>query len=473
MSLPQPPPEATYIFRGLAAQIHSTQFIRGNTRLVTGDADGWIVLWGLASRRPTAVWRAHEAAILGVAEWGPDRLITHGKDNKLLVWKFSEEEEDSLSKTLPVEDPTTPRKQPWLLYVLNVNTLNFCPFGHCIAKQLPGQASTEVVSSSSNDELLIAVPNTLSSEAVRIPRIPPPITANILQVDIFHLPSQNRLATVPGDKSTNTGMVMAVSILYLSSRLTLVVGYESGHTMVVQENPSVGWCRLYLSQPHSQPILSLAITLNMASYITSGADGIIAKHPLSSLSPPLAQPTQPQPRSNHQKHPVKIPSALSDTFAQSPSIPSAKPPRPQVKPEVVTKPLKVVQTKHSGQQSLRIRSDGRIFATAGWDTKVRVYSVASMKELAVLKWHKEGCFAVAFAEVINVQEDKKGVDEGNVEKDKLETEALEGGETALAAPPRRVGLAISPKERRIQQATQTHWVAAGSKDGKVSLWEIY
>ena len=268
-------------------------------------------------------------------------------------------------------------------------------------------------------------------------------------------------------------MVMAVSILYLSSRLTLVVGYESGHTMVVQENPSIGWCRLYLSQPHSQPILSLAITLNMASYITSGADGIIAKHPLSSLSPPLAQPVQPQTGPTPQKLPVKNASLLSGIFAQSPSTPSAKPPKPPVKPEVVTKPLKVVQTKHSGQQSLRIRSDGRIFATAGWDTKVRVYSVASMKELAVLKWHKEGCFAVAFAEVINVQEDKEGTDEGKLEESRPKAGSSEGVETALVAPPRRVGLAISAKGKRIQQATHTHWVAAGSKDGKVSLWEIY
>ncbi|ELR09811.1 ASTRA complex subunit [Pseudogymnoascus destructans] len=457
MSLPQPPPEATYIFRGHAAQIHSTQFIRGNTRLVTGDAEGWIVVWGLASRRSTAVWRAHKAAILGVAEWGSDRLITHGKDNKLIVWKFSEEDEASLSATLPVEDPMTPRKQPWLLYVLDVNSLNFCSFGHCIAKQLPGPISTETTPSPNQDELLIAVPNTMSSEAV----------------DIFHLPSQKRLITVPGDKATNTGMVMSVAILYVSSRLTLVVGYESGHTMVVQDNPVIGWCRLYLAQPHSQPILSLGVTLNMASYITSGADGIIAKHPLSSLSPPLAQPVQPQPGPTPQKVPVKNPSLLSGMFAQYPSTPSAKPPKPPVKPEVVTKPLKVVQTKHSGQQSLRIRSDGRIFATAGWDTKVRVYSVASMKELAVLKWHKDGCFAVAFAEVINVQEDKEGADEGKLEGGKPDAESLEGGETAMTAPSRRVGLAVSAKEKRIQQATQTHWVAAGSKDGKVSLWEIY
>ncbi|KFY08223.1 hypothetical protein V492_06424 [Pseudogymnoascus sp. VKM F-4246] len=452
MSLPQPPPEATYIFRGHAAQIHSTQFIRGNSRLVTGDADGWIVLWGLASRRPTAVWRAHEAAILGVAQWGADRLITHGKDNKLVVWKFSEEDEANLSTTLPVEDPTTPRKQPWLLYVLDVNSLNFCSFGHCTAQHLPGPIGTEIAPSQTQDDLLIAVPNALSSEAV----------------DIFHLPSQKRLITIPGDKATNTGMVMSVSILYISSRLTLIVGYESGHAMVVQDVPTLGWCRLYLSQPHSQPILSLSVTLNMASFITSGADGIIAKHPLSSLSPPLPQ-AQTHQGPAVQKTQVKNPSLLSGMFAGSPSASSANPPKPPAKPEIVTKPLKVVQTKHSGQQSLRIRSDGKIFATAGWDTKVRVYSVASLKELAVLKWHKDGCFAVAFAEVIDVQEE--GADEGKSEVDKV-TESS-GGQTALVAAPKRVGLAISPKERRIQQATHTHWVAAGSKDGKVSLWEIY
>lgn len=266
---------------------------------------------------------------------------------------------------------------------------------------------------------------------------------------------------------------MAVSIFYVSSRLTLIVGYESGHTMVVQENPVIGWCRLYLSQPHSQPILSLGVTLNMASYITSGADGIIAKHPLSSLSPPLPQAAQPQQGPTPQKTPVKNPSLLSGMFAQTSSAPSPQPPKPPVKPEVVTKPLKVVQTKHSGQQSLRIRSDGKIFATAGWDTKVRVYSVASLKELAVLKWHKEGCFAVAFAEVINTQDGKEGTGEGKLKWGTAQAESSGGGETAVIVPPRRVGLAISPKERRIQQATQTHWVAAGSKDGKVSLWEIY
>jgi len=74
MSLP--PPQPAYIFRGHAAQIHSTAFMRSNSRLVTGDADGWIVIWSLDIKRPVAVWKAHEGAILGTSAWGKDKIIT-------------------------------------------------------------------------------------------------------------------------------------------------------------------------------------------------------------------------------------------------------------------------------------------------------------------------------------------------------------------------------------------------------------
>jgi ASTRA-associated protein 1 len=74
MSLP--PAQPAYILRGHAAQIHSVSFMRSNTRLVTGDADGWIVVWSLATKRPVAVWRAHEGTLLGASSWGSDKLVT-------------------------------------------------------------------------------------------------------------------------------------------------------------------------------------------------------------------------------------------------------------------------------------------------------------------------------------------------------------------------------------------------------------
>jgi ASTRA-associated protein 1 len=69
------PPQPTYILRGHASQIHAVKFVRGNSRLITGDADGWVVVWDLAVRRPTAVWKAHESLILAVEVWGQS-LVT-------------------------------------------------------------------------------------------------------------------------------------------------------------------------------------------------------------------------------------------------------------------------------------------------------------------------------------------------------------------------------------------------------------
>jgi len=71
-----PPAQPSYVFRGHVAQIHSVQIVRRNTRLVTGDADGWVVFWKLESKRPVAVWKAHDGAILGTAEWGLDKVAT-------------------------------------------------------------------------------------------------------------------------------------------------------------------------------------------------------------------------------------------------------------------------------------------------------------------------------------------------------------------------------------------------------------
>lgn len=71
-----PPAQPSYILRGHTSQIHSVQFARKNTRLLTGDADGWVIYWKLETKRALAVWKAHDGAILSAAEWAYDKVIT-------------------------------------------------------------------------------------------------------------------------------------------------------------------------------------------------------------------------------------------------------------------------------------------------------------------------------------------------------------------------------------------------------------
>lgn len=207
---------------------------------------------------------------------------------------------------------------------------------------------------------------------------------------------------------------MAVSIFHhpQTTQLTVIAGYESGHTVVSRLSPTNGWQVLYTAQPHSQPILSLDVSLSKDFYLTSSADAIIAKHPIP---------------------------AVAETL----------------RPTIESLPLKTQQTKHSGQQSLRIRSDGKIFATAGWDSRIRVYATKSLKELAVLKWHKEGCYSLAFADVKEEYAEDDEAEEGK-------------GEELL-----KRSRDMTVKQERLWKAKTAHWLAVGSKDAKVSLWDIY
>ena len=247
------------------------------------------------------------------------------------------------------------------------------------------------------------------------------------QVDIFHLPTAKRIYSLPNPGPFKGGMIMAISLFYhpTTANLTVISGYESGHSTVSHLLPSSSsWKTTYINKSHIQPVLSLDISPSKEFYVTSSADAILAKHPI----------------------PTSQRSAIGAGAGED-------------------LPLKTLQTGHAGQQSLKFRNDGKIFATAGWDSRVRVYSSKAMRELAVLKWHKEGIYGVTFAEV-EVEETK--AEKGSTEEGEKETGAQEKGKEIV-----RREQNMSVKEERLWKATHAHWLAAGSKDGKISLWEIY
>ncbi|KAI1491266.1 WD40-repeat-containing domain protein [Biscogniauxia mediterranea] len=478
MSQKQSPAQPKSVLRGHRAQVHVTEFVRQNRRLASGDADGFIALWDLTIMRPRAVWRAHTSAILGIAGWGDDRIITEGRDNRLIVWKLAEADEAALSTALPLDGDAAAveRPQPWVLHILEINTMNFCSFAPCAARPEHDNGDNgDTVS----EELLVAVPNTLATEAV----------------DIYHLPTQRRQHTVHlGSKTEKKGMVMALSLFWARGRLVLAAGYENGLAIVARRRRrSASWDLVYRAQAHSQPILSLGVAPGARDYfLTSGADAIVAKHPV----PPAqdddddngggggAKPAaiageehaaESSASATGRPNPSLLSAALSSASASASTSRPAKRTAAAPVEAAAAQPLQILNTKHAGQQGLKIRSDGRVFATAGWDSKVRVYSCRTLAELAVLKWHGVGCYAVAFAAVSTPA---AGADmdagKGRNEEDREGEEAKEKGtSTTTAVVPSGLSGQLSVKERRIRMAKEAHWLAAGSKDGKISLWDVY
>jgi len=56
-----------------------------------------------------------------------------------------------------------------------------------------------------------------------------------------------------------------------------------------------------------------------------------------------------------------------------------------------------VMLDQEGISDVRIRCDGQTVATAGWDKRVRLFSLRTWKPLAVLRFHSESVHAVDFA----------------------------------------------------------------------------
>ncbi|KAA8909563.1 WD40-repeat-containing domain protein [Sphaerosporella brunnea] len=398
MSQPKPlppPPQPAYILRGHTSPIHALAFLRHNTLLLTADANGICVLWTLHTRRPLAVWAAHKSSVLAVAEWRPidpasteSRIITHGRDHKIYVWRLPSPADD-VPTVLPVDSGgEVTGKSPWLVAALSVNALNFCGFGFCLDDD-------QNVEGKEYQDALVAVPAALESAAV----------------DIFSLPSTHRVHARIQSQST-TGMAMALSLRWVKGVLTLIAGYESGHVSIFSYRSGT-WTEVHSSKPHTQPVLGLAAAPGNEWFLTTSADSLIVRHSLGQEGMDLVR-----------------------------------------------------DTKHAGLQGLAVRGDAKIFAMAGWDGKYRVWSAGKMKELAVLKWHRVGCYAVAFAEILDAV----------AGSEISQTEALvtngDAGEVVRSGYEGALG-ALTVEQARIRRETSKHWLAGGAKDGKVSLWEIY
>lgn len=257
-------------------------------------------------------------------------------------------------------------------------------------------------------------------------------------------------------------MAMSLALLRSGQKITLIAAFENGQASVHRLQDDGQWLMTYRSQAHAQPVLSMMVAPDSEYFLTSGADAIVAKHPI----PDSLQILTPAEVPDSNQRVVEIideeelpnPSLLSSGLNAS----GAGSSKNAVK-QPWSHPLKVVNTKHAGQQGLDVRSDGKIFATAGWDNKARVYSCKTLKELAVLEWHKVGCYAAAFLDLSMSEGSEIGSDP------KINADSSHQSKSAVATTLSRSLV----KSRRIRQATTTHWLAIGAKDGKISLWDIY
>lgn len=365
------PPSPFFLLRGHASEVQCLEFSQESlsdsllsNAIISGDADGFIIIWSTKTFRPLAIWKAHDAALLTV-KIKEATIYTHGRDNKIHLWDIVNW--DNLSKELPIaideiRAKVNHRPKPFMICTLDVNALNFCQMSICSTHE----------SGLSKKETLVAVPGLIGSE----------------YLDIYVLPAVQRLATriiAHAPAKGRLGNVMAVDLKYP----LLAVAYENGAVALFTLDVSAvdrdsqrqdgKWRCLKVWCLHRDAVLSVIINTEHQEIYSCGID------------------------SRFIRYLYKLRGEPEDI---SPSEPD----------------YKIVETKHSGQQCMRMRSDGKLLGTAGWDSYARIYTVPKAKQVAVLSCHKGAVNSIAF---------------------------------------------------RDQQAGIDNLIALGGKDAKISLWNLY
>ncbi|KAI9199328.1 WD40-repeat-containing domain protein [Polychytrium aggregatum] len=387
------PPDPIYVFRSHEAQVQAICFSKDPTIMCSGDSDGVVIVWNLKIRRPLFRWTPHpEKGVLGLAlveiPNEPVQLITHGRDMCLHIWDMSwllpqlihDDDENDDGSTGSVNagndksDHVGGGDGPALLDK-HIATIPVNPYTFCSFSLLCIPPSPTGGSAGDGQEGFIGVPEKI---------IAYPNLHEETKVDVLDLRTKQPLHESFHLPDSKTGTVMVIKLFVdTASTPLLMTGYESGSVAVCKVKSGELLWKLDL---HQDSVLSLDIFDGGSTAVSTGADGRLVKFSLDSKQSPPS----------------------------------------------------VLDLDSNGIATVAVRPDGRIVATGGWDSRIRLFTLKKLKPLAVLSHHRESIRIVAFQDL------RCG--------SATEAEVAENG-------------AADPLVRFL--------LYVGGKDGHISLWDIY
>ncbi|KAI8388883.1 WD40-repeat-containing domain protein [Radiomyces spectabilis] len=317
---------------------------------------------------PSYIFRGHTAAVNSVRFFDHNKYFVSGDaDGVIFVWKlrtrrpvltWKAHEESCLSVNLIGNDKLLSQGRDNSIHVWQLPCLE------TDSKEIPKKLSTIVYDSLNFCKLCVC--NIKDNDTL----LCFPSLGDTSLVDIYSLQEQRWIIRGIGnadaeDKKAATGICMAVRILLLEDTVHIVSGYEDGSVVlwrIKENNVQCIWRNKY----HKEPVLDLAVDPLKSFIYSTSADNQVIRHDVHSG-----------------KH-------------------------------------HIVPTKKSGVAAVAIREDNKILATAGYDGKIRIFSIKSQKPLAVLSYHQDSVYALDFAEL-----------------------------------------------------TKEHYMLSGGKDNRIALWSIY
>ncbi|KAL6563953.1 daughter-specific expression-related protein [Orobanche hederae] len=339
----RPPPDPVAVLRGHRASVNDVCFHPSKNIVFTGSADGELRIWDTLQHRTISSSWVHSAAhgIISIAAAGENRVITQGRDGTIKYWDIRE---GGLSR-----NPLT---------TIKTNTYHFCK----LSLLNEPRAKIQPMEETKNDKESEVAGSEIQSRKLEGDSEAKGVNYAVIAgedlsvLEIWDVDNAEKLMKLPhntnfSNSSTKSkGMCLAVQAFLPSESqgyANVLSGYEDGSILLWDlRNPALP---LTCVKFHSEPVLSLCVDSSCGGGVSGSADEKIVM------------------------------------FTTDPSTGSC-----MVKKEIIL--------ERPGIAGTAIRPDHKIFATAGWDHRVRIYDYNRKgNALAILKYHHAMCNAVSFS----------------------------------------------------------------------------